>query len=104
MREKSNTAAGGREYDLGVLQTYISSHGDAWRNTMTSLTQFVEHLLAHKQELPKLPVPHPTLLEVVDSGIPDQFRDLVRGFHLELALLLGRRTAEMHLGSGLRLN
>ncbi|OGU14078.1 MAG: maltose alpha-D-glucosyltransferase [Geobacteraceae bacterium GWC2_53_11] len=89
-------SAGGTVYDLGILQTCISSHGDAWRNTMTSLTQFVEHLLSHKHDLPKLPTPLPTLLEVVDSGIPDQFRNLVRGLHLEMALLLGRRTAEMH--------
>jgi maltose alpha-D-glucosyltransferase/alpha-amylase len=33
---------------------------------------------------------------VVDKGIPTQFGDLVRGMHLEMALLLGRRTAEMH--------
>jgi maltose alpha-D-glucosyltransferase/alpha-amylase len=86
----------GKAYDIGVLQTYIACHGDAWRNTLTSLTQFVEHLLTHKHDLPKLPGRLPTLLEVVDSGIPDQFRDLVRGLHLEMALLLGRRTAEMH--------
>ena len=89
-------AADGKVYDLGVLQTYISCHGDAWRSTLTSLAQFVEHLLSHKQELPKLPSPLPTLLEVVDGGIPEQFRDLVRGLHLEMALVLGRRTAEMH--------
>jgi maltose alpha-D-glucosyltransferase/alpha-amylase len=88
--------AGGKTYDLGVLQTYVSSHGDAWRNTLTSLGQFVEHLLSHRHDLPKLPDPLPTLLEVVDNGIPAQFRDLVRGLHLEMALLLGRRTAEMH--------
>jgi len=86
----------GRTYDLGVLQTFISCHGDAWRNTLTSLTQFVEHLLSHKNDLPKLPDQLPTLLEVVDSGIPNQFEDLVRGLHLEMALVLGRRTAEMH--------
>jgi maltose alpha-D-glucosyltransferase/alpha-amylase len=89
-------AGSGKTYDIGVLQTYISCHGDAWRNTLTSLAQFVEHLLSHKQDLPKLPATLPTPLEVVDSGIPDQFRDLVRGLHMEMALLLGRRTAEMH--------
>jgi len=89
-------ATGGRVYDLGVLQTYISCHGDAWGNTLTSLTQFVEQLLSHKHELPKLPTHLPKLMEVVDSGIPTQFGDLVRGLHLEMALLLGRRTAEMH--------
>ena len=83
-------------YDLGVLQNYITSHGDTWRNTLTGLTQFVEHLLSNKHDLPKLPPYLPTLLEVVDTGIPEQFRDLVRGLHLEMALLLGRRTAEMH--------
>lgn len=90
-------SASGSFYEIGVLQTCISSHGDAWRNTMTSLTRFVEYLLSHKHDLPKLPSHVPTLLEVVDSGIPDQFRDLVRGLHLEMALLLGKRTAEMHL-------
>ncbi len=88
--------ADGRTYDLGVLQTYVVNHGDAWRNTLTSLAHFVEHLLSHRHDLPKLPDPLPTLLEVVDSGIPAQFSDLVRGLHLEMALLLGRRTAEMH--------
>ena len=86
----------GRVADLGVLQRYVPSHGDAWRSTMTGLTQFVEHLQAHKHELPKLPPHLPTLLEIVESGVPDQFRDLVRGLHLEMALVLGRRTAEMH--------
>ncbi len=86
----------GKVYDLGVLQTFIPSHGDAWQNTLTSLAQFVEHLLSHKHELPKLSAQLPTLLDVVDSGIPDQFRDLVNGLHLEMALLLGQRTAEMH--------
>jgi len=89
-------AAGNKVYDIGVLQTFIPSHGDAWRNTLTSLEQFVEHLLSHKQDLPKLPARLPTLLEAADSGIPDQFRELVRGLHLEMAQLLGRRTAEMH--------
>jgi len=87
----------GKVYDIGVLQTYVSCHGDAWRNTQTSLAQFIEHLLSHKQDLPKLPTCLPSLLEVVDNGIPDEFRDLVRGLHLEMALLLGKRTAEMHM-------
>jgi len=89
-------AARDRIFDIGVLQTYIDCHGDAWGNTLTSLAQFVEYLLTHRNDLQKLPVPLPTLLEVVDNGIPDQFRDLVRGLHLEMALLLGKRTAEMH--------
>ncbi|MDZ4185683.1 MAG: maltose alpha-D-glucosyltransferase [Desulfuromonadales bacterium] len=86
----------GKAYDLGVLQTYVSCHGDAWRNALTSLAQFVEYLLTHKHELPKLPPRLPTLLEIVDEGIPIPFGDLVSGLHLEMALLLGQRTAEMH--------
>ncbi len=89
-------AAGGTEFDLGVLQSFVSSHGDAWQNTLTILMQFVEHLLSHKSDLPKLPSKLPTLLDVVDGGIPDQFKDLVSGLHLEMVLLLGQRTAEMH--------
>ncbi|GFE60695.1 maltose alpha-D-glucosyltransferase [Geobacter sp. AOG2] len=85
-----------KNYDFGVLQTYVSGHGDAWHNTLTSLTQFVEHLLSHRHDLPSLPACLPTLIEVLDNGIPNQFRNLVRGLHLEMALLLGRRTAEMH--------
>ncbi|OGW35637.1 MAG: maltose alpha-D-glucosyltransferase [Nitrospirae bacterium GWD2_57_9] len=89
--------ASGKVYDLGVLQTYVSCHGDAWRNTLTSLEQFVEYLLSNKHDLPKLPALQPTLLDVVESGIPIEFGDFVQGLHLEMALLLGRRTAEMHL-------
>ncbi|WP_041532921.1 maltose alpha-D-glucosyltransferase [Pelobacter propionicus] len=88
---------GGKTYDLGILQTYIACHGDGWRNTLTSLSQFMEHLLSHRHDLPKLPAQLPSLLEVADGGIPEQYRDLVRGLHLEMAVLLGRRTAEMHL-------
>lgn len=88
--------ASGKCYDIGVMQTFIPCHGDGWRNTLTSLAQFVEHLLSHKQELAKLPARLPTLLEVVDQGIPIPFGDLVQGLHLEMALLLGQRTAEMH--------
>ncbi|MDA8414623.1 MAG: maltose alpha-D-glucosyltransferase [Desulfobacteraceae bacterium] len=86
----------GKSYDIGILQTYVACHGDAWGNTLTSLAQFVEHILSHKHDLPRLPAPLPTILEVGDRGIPDQFRELVRGLHMEMALLLGRRTAEMH--------
>lgn len=88
--------AGDRLFDIGVLQTYICCHGDAWGSTLTSLAQFVEYLLSHRNELQKLPNPLPSLMEVVDNGIPDQFRDLVRGLHMEMALLLGKRTAELH--------
>ena len=92
----------GKVYDIGVLQSYIACHGDAWGNTLSSLTQFIEYLLSNRQDLPKLPSSLPTLLEVVENGIPEQFHELVRGLHLEMALLLGRRTAEMHraLASG----
>jgi maltose alpha-D-glucosyltransferase/alpha-amylase len=86
----------GKVYDVGVLQTYIACHGDAWGNTLTSLEQFVEYLLSHKRDLPILPSQLPKLLEVADGVIPPQFKDLVHGLHLEMALLLGRRTAEMH--------
>ncbi len=88
---------GGKTYDLGILQTYIRCHGDGWRNTLTSLSQFIELLLAQRHDLPRLPARLPSLLEVVDGGIPEQYRDLVRGLHLEMAVLLGRRTAELHL-------
>ena len=89
-------AVGGKKFDLGVLQTYIPCHGDAWGNTLTILAQFVEYLLSHKHDLPELPARLPTLLEVVEGGIPPQFENIVHGLHLEMALHLGKRTAEMH--------
>ncbi|MDD2366176.1 MAG: maltose alpha-D-glucosyltransferase [Desulfuromonadaceae bacterium] len=89
-------AAGDKVYDLGVLQTYIACHGDAWGNTLAGLTLFIEHLLSNKHELPKLPSRLPTIFEVVDNGIPDRFKTLVRGLHLEMATMLGKRTAELH--------
>jgi maltose alpha-D-glucosyltransferase / alpha-amylase len=89
-------SAAGKTYDLGILQSCVPCHGDAWRNTLSSLSRFVELILSRKNDMPKLPDRLPSLLEVVEYGIPVQFHDLVRGLHLEMALLLGRRTAELH--------
>ena len=88
--------SGGKVYDVGVLQSFISSHGDAWGNTLTILTQFVEHLLSHKQDIPKHLTTIPTLMDVAENGIPAEFGELIHGLHLEMARLLGQRTAELH--------
>jgi maltose alpha-D-glucosyltransferase/alpha-amylase len=80
-----------------VVQEFIPSHGDAWQTALTTLSQFVERLLAARQSLPAPPVPLPALLQASAQEIPEQYSELLQGFYLEMVRLLGKRTAEMHL-------
>jgi maltose alpha-D-glucosyltransferase/alpha-amylase len=88
--------AGREPIIFGMLQQQVESHGDAWKNTLDVLSRFIERLLSRKQELPPLPDTLPTLLEAAETGIPPEYTELLRGFHLEMVALLGLRTAEMH--------
>ncbi|WP_298437438.1 maltose alpha-D-glucosyltransferase [Geobacter sp.] len=82
---------------VALLQGFVKNQGDAWRLSLHLLSQYFERLLARREELPPLPEPLPTLLDGSACEIPSPIADLIGGFHLEMAGLLGRRTAELHL-------
>jgi maltose alpha-D-glucosyltransferase / alpha-amylase len=88
--------AGKEPLILGLLQNFVHAHGDAWENALAVLSRFIERLLSMKQDLPPLPSSIPRLLDVVDEGIPGIYKEFFRGFHLEMVMVMGKRTAEMH--------
>lgn len=97
--------AGGIEYRrrgaepiaLGILQRYVPNQGDALRYFLDALRRYYENLLAYRQDFQVVPETPPSLLEIAYQEIPLFFQDLSTGVPLEMAGLLGRRTAELHL-------
>ena len=77
---------------LAMLQGLVENQGDGWKWTLDELARFFEGIssLSMPRNVGRLPSFDD------DMGVPDQAREHA-GFSLNAALLLGRRTAEMHL-------
>jgi maltose alpha-D-glucosyltransferase/alpha-amylase len=89
------TRRGREPVTLGVLHGYIQNEGDAWRYTLDALGRYFEHVLAHPQATPPLPVSD-SLWQIGEENIPPVMRETI-GHYLISAQLLGQRTAELHL-------
>ncbi|SNB47352.1 maltose alpha-D-glucosyltransferase [Geobacter sp. DSM 9736] len=87
---------GGQPLILGVVQEFIPSHGDAWKTTLTVLSQLVERLLSLRVTLPDPPAQLPGLLEAAAEELPENYSELMGGFYQQMVGVLGKRTAEMH--------
>ena len=80
---------------LGVLTGYVPNEGDAWHYTLDVLGLFYEQALG---QLPDDQIDIPTWAEIpelVGFEPPDTTADAIGPF-LDLAEVLGRRTAELH--------
>jgi maltose alpha-D-glucosyltransferase/alpha-amylase len=87
----------GEPRTLGTLFDFIPNQGDAWELTMGSIDRYFDQLLADEQRRSETPAIFAgTLLERSQSAPPPQIRDWV-GSYMDLARLLGTRTAELHL-------
>jgi maltose alpha-D-glucosyltransferase / alpha-amylase len=84
-------------YGVGILQQFIPNKGDAWKYTLDCLQAFLDRALSSKRVPPPLPTEHP--LAFIGQEIPQKLRTLI-GPYLETAVLLGKRTAEMHAALG----
>jgi maltose alpha-D-glucosyltransferase/alpha-amylase len=84
----------GARTSLGVLQGYISNHGDAWQFTLKALVDYYAEALASSRSLSE--APQAPLLSLSSETIPDEVRGRI-GNYLDAAALLGQRTAELHL-------
>ncbi len=81
---------------LAVLQGFVPNQGDAWDYTLDALDEYFERVLARPVEERPPAVPLGTPLTHVYAEIPPLAEDMI-GAYLELARLLGQRTAELHL-------
>ncbi len=81
---------------IGVLNAYVPNEGDAWHYTLDALGLFYESAMV---QLPDDQLDIPTWAEIpelVGFDPPDTTADAI-GPYLDLAEVLGRRTAELHL-------
>ncbi len=84
---------------VGILQGFVPNQGDAWKYTLDILRRYFEHVLARTSELKDVSLPSASLATLAEEAIPVSASDTI-GPYLELAKLLGRRTAELHVVLG----
>jgi maltose alpha-D-glucosyltransferase/alpha-amylase len=94
-RERSEPAT------LAIAQEYVPSEEGAWEFTLDEVHLYFENAIAHQHELKEIPTAPTSLLERTRTSPPDLVVERI-GTYLEMARLLGKRTAELHaaLASG----
>jgi maltose alpha-D-glucosyltransferase/alpha-amylase len=93
--------AGGLEYrrrrgqaaQFAVAHGFVRNEGDAWKLTLDSLADFVEHVVTHGE----IGVSPPEIPSAEWGEEPPDAVETLIGDYLNHIHLLGRRTAEMHL-------
>ena len=79
---------------LGLLQAFVVNQGDAWKLTLNELARYYD--LAAQIATQDIDVPHGTVLALAGLALPEKAQERI-GSYLQLARLLARRTAELHL-------
>jgi maltose alpha-D-glucosyltransferase/alpha-amylase len=75
----------------------VPSSRDTWQAAIDNLKRYYEGVISKRLEYPDLPEFPVALLDAESSEIPGIFKELAGELLVEMAGLLGRRTAEMHL-------
>lgn len=86
----------GKDIVLGLLQEKVDNQGDAWIMAVDEVGKFYEAILAASEALPA----HPPLLDKPSIKVeeaPDVIQKYVGKDMYDRMVLLGQRTAEMHL-------
>jgi maltose alpha-D-glucosyltransferase/alpha-amylase len=86
---------GGRA-TLAVLQAYVPNEGTAWVHAREELRRYFERVLSRHRDGPAPESPPRSAVAAARAEPPSAIRDVL-GSYLDLASLLGRRTADMHL-------
>jgi maltose alpha-D-glucosyltransferase/alpha-amylase len=78
---------------VAVVQGFVANEGTAWEHARAELRRFYERALTRRDELP--PATDAPLLELAEGPVPALLRDTM-GPYLDMASLMGKRTAELH--------
>jgi maltose alpha-D-glucosyltransferase/alpha-amylase len=78
---------------LGILQGFVANEGDAWQLMLDEVHRYLERTLTRSESAP---LTDKTVFELTREDPPPLALELL-GAQLEMARLLGGRTAEMHL-------
>ncbi|MGH7908637.1 MAG: putative maltokinase, partial [Thermodesulfobacteriota bacterium] len=93
----ASEGSGSQPIIIGILQRFTPNQGDAWTYTLDSVRGYFERVLSRRKEIGEVPKTPSSLLEIAYEEIPPLFRELIGGIYIEMANLLGKRTAELHL-------
>jgi maltose alpha-D-glucosyltransferase/alpha-amylase len=81
---------------LGVLTHFLPNTQNAWAYTLDMLSRYFDRIHTTPEQTRIDPHSDGSLLDMADEAAPEAVVGLI-GTYLELARLLGQRTAEMHL-------
>ncbi|MDT8442931.1 MAG: maltose alpha-D-glucosyltransferase [Desulfuromonadales bacterium] len=83
---------------LGLMQHYIANQGDAWQLFLDLANRYFDSALTRLMAGETPPAKKPaSLIPSTRASLPEPFAEIMSGVTLEMARLLGQRTAEMHL-------
>ncbi len=88
----------GTAFTVGLLQGFVRNEGDAWSYTTGAVLRFFERVLASPGDVPSemLDLPRMGITQLAEQDVPAFAQDVCNAY-MELASLLGQRTAELHL-------
>ncbi len=79
---------------MGIMHGFVPNHGDAWEYTRRELNRYFERAATRTQLVSP---PGKPLVELLAEKSPDRAGADMVGVYLDVARLLGHRTAELHL-------
>jgi len=82
---------------VGLLLEYVPNESDGWNYMLSAVGRYLTQAMALKGELEQSIEPPESIRHVRPESIPPRIRDLIGSVYMEMASLLGRRTAELHL-------
>jgi maltose alpha-D-glucosyltransferase/alpha-amylase len=82
---------------LAMLEYFVPNQGDSWSYYLDALNNYYERVLAGGVDIKEIPQAHVPLLELSKEEAEGQAVDLITGVPLEMAALLGKRTAQLHI-------
>jgi len=87
----------GERVAVGMLQKFVPNEGDAWRQTLDSLSQYFDRAVTRPaEELKDAHRSMPFVARLQHATIPPIAEELI-GPYFQNVRLLGRRTAELHV-------
>ena len=81
---------------LAIIEEFVENQGTAWQNARSELGRMYERVLAEPTDAPLPALPAASVLELSRLEPPEEHRQAT-GAYRELAMLLGKRTADLHL-------
>ncbi len=88
--------ADGEPMTVGLLQGLVPNQGDAWKYTLERLELFYERIRSSPPPAPRSVPPAGPIDFLLSEKVGEDEPGLIGGYY-EMAALLGRRTAELHL-------